>query len=252
MEEYAWIVVIFQFTVNYLLLLGTNRLTGHPPGGLRATMAALLGSAQAWICLVPGFAFLGGMLWRLVFLVLMALIAFGMRASAVRRGTVFCLLNLALEGIENGEGLWGVILAALVIFLLCMAGQSSSQRQYVPVTIIHGGKTVRLMALLDTGNTLCDPVSGRRVIVVDADVGWQLLSLDREQLLHPVETLATGKTPGLRLIPYCTVGQPSGLLLGLKTDGLIVDGKKSDSIVAFAPQIIGRGGSFQALAGGMG
>lgn len=251
MEDYGWIAAMLSFTVNDLLLLGTNRLTGHPPGGLRAAMAAALGAAHVRVCLVQGFAFLGGLLWRLVFLALMALVAFGFRKSTVRRGLVFGLLNLALEGIAVGEGFWCVVLSAVVIFALCLAVPKNGKMRYVPVSITHGGKTVCMMALVDTGNMLKDPISGRSVLIVDGDVGWQLLALDQQQLMHPIETLASGTLAGLRLIPYCAIGQPSGLLLGLRVDSLLVDGKSSESIVAFAPQTIGDGKTFRALAGGM-
>lgn len=249
MEGYGWIVMMLTFMVNFLLILGTNRLCGHPPGGIRAAIAAFLGALHALWCMLPGFAFLSNGVWRLIFLVLTALTAFGMHRSTIRPGFLFCLLRLSLEGITGG-GAWAVILAAVVIFLLCMAGRKEGRQQYVPITISHGGKEVSLMALLDTGNTLKDPITGASVLVVDGDVARKLLALDHQQLSHPIETLATLHIPGLRLIPYCAVGQSAGLLLGLKVERLYIDGKLSDSVVAFAPQRIGQGTCFRALAGG--
>lgn len=107
------------------------------------------------------------------------------------------------------------------------------------------------MALIDTGNTLRDPVTGLPVLVADSDAAGKLLNLSSKELQHPVETLSSGKYAGLRLIPYSAVGQPSGLMLGLRVDQLVVDGRQMEMLVAFAPQRIGQGRSFQALAGGM-
>jgi len=41
--------------VDFLLILGTNRLSGYPTGGIRAAGAATLGSVYAAFCLFPGF-----------------------------------------------------------------------------------------------------------------------------------------------------------------------------------------------------
>lgn len=250
MGNYKMIMVMLNFMVDYLLLLGANRLCSHSPGGLRAAAASAIGAAHVWLCLLPGFTFLRGWVWRVVFLALMALVAFGMHRSAVPRAAIFGLLQLAVTGITAWDSFWTVTLAALVIFLLCMAGKTGPGKQFVPVKITQSGKTVELMALLDTGNTLQDPVSGKQVLIADAGTAARLLGLTEAELARPIDTLASGKWKGLRLIPYCAIGQPRGMLLGLKVDSLAVNGKASDSIVAFAPQIIGEGKTFQALAGG--
>lgn len=250
MKDTVWLGMMLLFMVDFLLLLGTNRLCEHPPDGLRAAAASALGAAHLGLYLLPGFSFLGHWVWRIVFLGLMALVAFGMRPSALPRAAVFALLQLAVAGITAGDGFWTVTLAVLVVFLLCMAGKSGPGRRYVPVKITHGGKVVALLALLDTGNTLKDPISGKSVLVADALVAEQLLGLGEGELASPIETLSAGKRMGLRLIPYCAIGQRAGLLLGLKPDSMTIDGKESDHILAFAPQMIGEGNTFRALAGG--
>ena len=251
MKDYGWIAAMLNFMVNFLLLLGTNRLCARPPGGLRDAAASALGTAHLVLCLLPGFSFLGNWIWRMVFLGLMALVAFGMRKSTLKQAAVFALLQLAVAGIAAGDGFWTVTIATLVIFLLCMAGKTGPGTQHVAVKIVHGGRSVELMALLDTGNTLKDPITGKSVIVADAGTAGHLLGLDAMALSHPISTLESGKGKGLRLIPYSAIGQPKGLLLGLKPDSMTIDGKKTDHILAFAPQSIGQGNQFQALAGGI-
>lgn len=249
MVVYGWIVMMLSFMVNFLLLLGVNRLCGQPPGGGRVAIAALLGAVHAGLCMLPGFAFLSSTIWRIVFFVLSAVIAYGLRLQAIRLGFVYILLRLALEGIRDG-GTWALILGAVVIFLLCIADRKKPLPKYIPVSINHGGKQIQVTALLDTGNTLRDPISGWPVLVVDGQVALQLLELQEKDLVHPLQTMTAGRIPGLRLIPYCAIGQPSGLLLGIKVDRLYIDGKISEAIVAFAPQRIGQGNQFQALLGG--
>ncbi len=256
MEIYLDVVFILNFLVDFLLIMGTNRLSGHSLGAKRAAAAALLGAVYAVSCTLPGFRFLSSGLWRMVCLGLMAVLAFGWNPDALRRGVLFVFLSMALGGIALGlgnGGFWAIIMGALGVCLLCLLGfrGKPGQQQYIPVQITHRGKRLSLLALQDTGNTLRDPVSGDCVLVVDALAAEKLLGLTQQQLAHPVETLACSGYPGLRLIPYCAVGQNAGMLLGLRVEQLVVNGKKANMVVAFAPQKIGQGRPYQALAGGM-
>lgn len=247
-------VIFMNYLVDFLLIAGTNRICGHGHGLVRSALAAALGAAYAVSCMLPGFGFLGELHWHIIFSGLICLVAFGWKRGALRRSILLVLLRLAMGGIALGfgkGGFWAVVMAALSICLMCIFGMDGgSGKRYLPVTITHGGNTVQLTALVDTGNTLRDPISGQPVLVADAGAAWKLLELTERQLMEPVETLATCGCPGLRLIPYSAVGQTRGLLLGLRVDQLLIDGRAEEMIVAFAPQSIGQGGKFQALAGG--
>ena len=254
MEVYLDLLILLNFLVDLLLILGTNRLAGHPLGGKRGIPAALLGAVYAGACVLPGFGFLANTLWRLVSLALMGGLAFGVSQSGIRRTILFVFLSMALGGIAMGlnrGGFWSLVLSAGGVCFLCLAGFRGKvrQQQYVPVQIRCGDRHVSLTALVDTGNTLCDPVSGRPVLVVEGGVARQLLQLTAEQVAHPVETLAMARLPGLRLIPYNAVGKTAGLLLGIRADQVEMNGKETDCIIAFAPQKLGQG-QYQALAGG--
>ena len=65
MVIYLDLVMLLNFLVDFLLLLGTNRLSGFPAGGWRCALAALLGAVFSCGCLLPGMAFLGNLLWGL-------------------------------------------------------------------------------------------------------------------------------------------------------------------------------------------
>ncbi len=255
MEVYLDLLVLLNFSVDLLLILGTNRLSGHTSGIKRAVAAAVLGGLYAGACVLPGFHFLGDILWRLVSLVLMSVIAFGTEQSSIRRGVLFVFLSMALGGVAIGlgsGGFWSLLLSAGGVCFLCMVGfrGKATLQHYVPVTITCGERTVSLTALVDTGNTLRDPISGCPVLVVDETVAGKLCALSHNQLAHPIETMASGKHQGLRLIPYSAVGQSGGLLLGTRADRVQVEGREAEYIVAFAPQNFGHG-QYRALAGGV-
>ncbi len=255
MRVYVDLVVLLNVLVDFLLLLGTNRLTGFPAGLKRLMPASLLGGVYAGACLLPGFHFLGNTLWRLVSLGLMSAIAFGWDGSALRRCGIFVLLTMALGGLVTSlrsDRLIVILLAAGVIWLLCRVGFGSGTlgREYVPIEILNGEKSLRLVALRDTGNTLRDPITGEPVLILGGKAARELSGLTEAQLRSPLETLASRPIPGLRLIPYHTVGQGAGMLLCLRLKDVKVGEKRCSALIALAPEVIGRGEGFQALTGG--
>ena len=255
MRVYADMVAILNFFVDFLLILGTNTLSGFPPGYGRAALAAGLGGIYGGASLLPGFLFLGSGLWRMVSLALIAVIAFGWNRSALQRSGIFVLLSMALGGIAMGLGqgsLQMLLLAVVLMWLLCRISfrGSAGQREYIPVTLCWDDREMTVIALKDTGNTLCDPLSGEQVLVAGADVGMKLLGLSAHQLQHPVETLASGALAGARLVPYRAVGQPGSMLLAVRFHHARIGNREAQPLVAFAPEKIASGEMYQMLTGG--
>lgn len=237
-----------NFLVDLCLLLGVNRLSGHPPGIKRAAAAAAVGGGYAGMCLVPRFGFLASNLWRLVSLGVMSMAAFGLSRSAWTRGVLFVLLSMALGGlalnVEQGS-VWGLLLCAGALAALCQVGfRGKAQcRELLPAEVTYRGKTVRFLALRDTGNTLRDPLTGETVLVAAPEIGRKL-GLSASQLRDPVGALA----PGMRLIPCGTVGG-SGLLAAVRCDSVRIGGKTAGTLVAFGREEF-ENRDYQALTGG--
>lgn len=251
---YLDLVFLLNLLVDLCLLLGANALAGYPLLVKRCVGAAVLGGVYGAACLLSPFRFLCGTVWRVVFLGLMSVIAYGLDRSALRRGILFALLSMALGGIALGLGSGGLpalIASAAALALLCAVGfhGKAGARRYVSVELQYRDRIRRITALVDTGNTLRDPVTGRPVLVVGPETAWELAGLTAQQLVDPLDTMT--RVPGLRLIPYRAVGQPSGMLLGMRMDSVKLDGKPQELIVAFAPELARRDG-FEALAGGIG
>lgn len=256
MDVYLDLVMLLNFFVHFLLLLAAGWLSGGYHFSWRTFLAAGLGSVHAGLCLLPGLYFLGNRLWRFVCLAAMAFIAFGFHKKTIFRSFFLLLLSMTLGVIAHIIGKaddFAILLSSVVLFGLCYMAFCDHRegQEYATVHVCHKEKRVVLTALVDTGNMLRDPVTGHPVLVVDSLAANKLLDLTEEELMHPIETISRGKYPGLRLIPYCSVGQPAGLLLCLRVDGLRINGKISNQIVAFAPQRIGMGDGYEALLGGV-
>ena len=248
MHRYIGQMMMVYFVVDILLLVGTNLLSGHIVHVGRALLAALYGSIFAGCCLLPRFSFMNGTLWQLAGFFATGLICFGGTLTGIRSGLLYGLLHMALNSVLGGRGEGSLLLCACCVFLLCVILlRKQNESLYVPVELSHNGRKMTLIALRDTGNDLRDPVTGKPVLIVDALTAEGLTGLSRVQLESPVETMGT--LPGLRLIPYKTVGG-SGLLLGLWLQDVKIGSSQGSSLVAFSPEIFSAEGMYQALTGG--
>lgn len=251
MVVYLDILLFLNFFVDFLLLIGANRLGGYPPRKGRAALSAALGALYGAWTLLPGFSFLGNTLWRTVCLLFMGAIAFGFHRNALRRILLFYLLSMALGGVAIGTkgGAWGILGAAAGVAALCLFGfRGRLGKEFLPVALTYGKQTVKLTALRDTGNSLRDPITGESVLIIGPEAARQLTGLSSAQLRDPVS--AIGSLPGLRLLPYRAVGKEGGMLLALRLQKVTIGSWQGTKTVAFAPEGLGENSEYQALTGG--
>ena len=256
MEMLFYLTMLLSFLVDFLLLMGANRLAGFPHTPSRCALGAGIIGIYAGLCMIPRLSFLGMSLWRFAYLILTLAAAYGLRVTALRRAVLFVLLRLAVSGIVSGFSggkLMGLFAAAAIVSLLCLLGFGGRAygREYIPVELCYNGKKLRLLALRDTGNMLRDPISGQGVLVVDADAGETLLGLSREQLSDPVGAVASAAVPGLRLLPYRSIGAPQGMLVAIRLQNTKIGDFRGSTVVAFAPQRLDSEGIYRALTGGI-
>jgi len=94
------------------------------------------------------------------------------------------------------------------------------------VTIFMEGQVVTVRGLIDTGNSLCDPVTGEPVVVVEHSALKDLLPSPMKDTgactgdaISLIESMmATSWSGRLRLIPFQSLGNDRGILLGIKPD----------------------------------
>ena len=244
---YFYLTILLNFLVDFLLLMGANRLAGFPHAPLRCALAAGISGIYGGLCLK--YSFLGMFLWHFLSLVLISAVAYGI---SIRRGVLFILLRLAVCGIASGSRGMGLLAAAAVVGLLCLLGFGGRAygREYIPVELCYSGKKLRLLALRDTGNMLRDPITGQDVLVVDAQAGQTLLGLSLAQLKDPIGAVASASVPGLRLLPYRSIGSPQGMLAAIRLDNTKIGDFRGSTVVAFAPQKLDSEGIYRALTGG--
>ena len=272
---------LLNLIVNYLLLLAAAKLAGEPLRRLRLAAGAALGGLYAAAIFFPGMGFLTHPLCKLGAAVLMLLTGFGGSRRLLRVTLVFFGLSCAFGGgifaigLLGGRGLTlrnGVLYSVMELRILLLSAAvcyavltlvfrrtaRHGRREVLPAVLILEGRRVAVNALVDTGNTLTDPVTGRPVMVAEGSRLSPLLPgervLDEKALRDPVGTLERlsrgGRGRRFRLLPYQAVGVECGMLLALRLDDARVGAEDYGGIlVALSPNPVSDGGGYSALIG---
>lgn len=235
------VVICLVMTVDILLLLATAKLQSVKLHPVRIAAAVALDVLSVLLSSVPGMLYMKHFLFRVATLLLAGLIAFGVSGGAL----IFALLDLSLGGItDTGSQVLPILLGAAGLGLACLV--LGKGYRYVPVELTYQSQKVRFTALRDTGNNLRDPITGKPVLVVDAQIAARLTGLTPAALRNPVGNLEA--LPGLRLIPYQTIGN-TGFLLAISIPKAKIGNRQGGVLVAFSPQVLGS--RYQALTGGI-
>lgn len=260
MTIYIDSLFLLDLIVDYLLLLLTGKVTGSPLVRWRLFLSAALGGGYSVLCAVTRLPVLLHPLIKLTSAVLLVLISYGHCRHLLRCILIFLALSAAFGG-----GLYALSLAvgapltlnapAVLLFaaaaygLLSLVGRKLARHgptDLRQVTVHVGPRSTHLTALVDTANTLTDPITGQGVLVAEGERLAPLLPPEADYL-HPAQCFPSLPDPGrYRLLPYRAVGA-DGLLLAVRAR-LEVNGQPSPCrLVALSPTPVSDTGAYQAL-----
>lgn len=255
---YADEILVLNLAADYVLLLMTAKVAGFPARRLRLLAAAFLGALYALVAAM--FPPLSGWPGKGICCVLMALTAFGRGRKLLRLTLVFIGLSAAFAGGVTalaGRGrvkLWVTASAFLLgaVFYPAAFRRIGTHRvvgQVETVRVELGGKSASFQALVDTGNTLRDPVTGEPVTVCVPEALRPLFRTGEAELLANGDPTEAAKVLGdrFRLVPYRSLGG-GGVLAAFRPDRLVIGGKVQKSgLVAIAREGISEGKGYAAL-----
>lgn len=100
---------------------------------------------------------------------------------------------------------------------------------YCNVKIKYKEKEIQIRAMIDTGNLLKDPISKMPVIIVQKE---KMQDIIQKQILENLENIIYGTyieeieqdyIQRLKLIPYSSLGNQNGMLIGFKPDEITLE-----------------------------
>lgn len=254
-------LVLLNLVLDYLLLLLTGRVAGAALCRWRIALGAALGALYAGAIFWPGWPFLAHPAVRLSAGVLMVLVAYGHQRRLLKLTVVFFALSAALGGGLYALQLLGVglsldlrtvlVLTVTAYGVLSLFGRHLARhgpRELRPVEVRVGQRRAKLTALVDSGNTLTDPMTGQGVIVAEGQRLAPLLPKEAD-FSRPCQCFPALSEPRrFRLLPYRAVGVDQGLLLAVRADSVSVAGRDlGPRLVALSPTPVSDGGGYDAL-----
>jgi stage II sporulation protein GA (sporulation sigma-E factor processing peptidase) len=261
---YLDVVFTINWVMDYLLLWATARFAQLSTSAWRLIVAATCGAIYALLPFTlnnQAVLGAGGRLGVSLLLVALAyrrlnlrrfcqavfylyLVAFAMAGAVLGAMYVF---NARLDAYALLGGLvaflsrlpypW-LLAAVAAALLLARWGAPWLRRSLlagffqVPMVIRWGEKRLAVRALVDTGNQLRDPITGRPVVIVEYDALRPLLPPSLRQAVEAGEEPDLGRlaeelrgtawAARVHLVPFTSLGRPRGMLLCFRPDELVV------------------------------
>ena len=269
MQVYIDLYVLINFSMDLLCLMIVGSLLHRRVSRLRAVAAAILGGLYAAASLLLGLDGVLGFACDAAVAILLCVTAFHTKGerfrTTLKSAAVFVLtsmllggimtglyswlnrLNLPLESLQgDGISVWIFALVTAVAGVLTARGGAflgfSKKVSHVTLHAVLFGRAVELCAMVDSGNLLRDPVSGKSVIVADLGHLKPLLPPELVKALDegdPTRWLTTHENAKrARPIPTSTATGQS-LLLALVPDSLTLtvgnETYPADYLIAPAP-----------------
>ena len=277
MTVYLDITFLLNCLTDAAALYVTGRLSGLPLEKKRILAASLLGGTYGALCALPGLGTVASFLPQMAVAAVLVRLAFGRREAFLRRLLLFFMLSCAMAGAlvaggrllreHDGQSIltaldWRVFFLAggtcfIILSVVFRGGaRHSTSGQLCQCTLTRLGCTAAVTALLDTGNTLTDALSGAPVLTVHWEALDSLWTAEERAVLSRLETVGAARSleklgPGFRLLPYQAVGVRSGLLLCFRAEQTVMDGRRLGPVtVALSPTPVSDGGGYAALWGG--
>lgn len=257
---------LLNLGLDGVLLAAAQKLGGVERAYGRTLLAAACGALYTAMVFCVRQPYAAHPVTRIAVAAGMVLLAVGGKKRAARVLILFFLLSCSLAGgvlllevagvgrLATGQGVPATASDGKLL-LLCGAGEyllvsllihlpGKAAEEIVTVLLTCEGRAVLLRVLVDSGNKLCDPLTGNPVLIAELDAVRGLFPREcrpkRSELAHPEDHLAElavqWEPARLRIIPYRAVGTEQGLLLAVRVDEMEVKGtRRKNQLVAVTP-----------------
>ncbi|TYQ13143.1 UNVERIFIED_CONTAM: stage II sporulation protein GA (sporulation sigma-E factor processing peptidase) [Acetivibrio alkalicellulosi] len=258
MEIYIDILILQNIVMNYLILLMTVKLSKMHISSFRIFLGSLIGALYVvFLLLFPdievyyttaakvalSFLIVAVTFYPPKIITFIRILAIFYISTFVFAGAAFTFLYLNKTGglVQNGivyvfwESKWTVLFFSVItvyiivkIFWDLIQDRILKDNLLIPIKITFENGTIDLFALVDTGNSLYDPLTNVPVIVVEFKAVRHILPLDiqkifeqskEDDLICVTRVISDSKWfSRFRLIPYTSLGKENGMLIGFKPD----------------------------------
>lgn len=292
MDIYLDVLILENIVMNYLILWTSGKLSKFKTSNLRLFIGATIGALYAALLVVnPGVRFYYSAVAKISLSIVIVAITFNTKkiknfikvfvcfyiSTFIFAGASFAIIYLSKQGaiVKNGmiyvywDSKWTTILLAtgtsiiiLRIFQELVQFRLAKQKLLTRLKIKFDSKETNLSALIDTGNSLQDPISKMPVIIVEFNAIKNILPSEicsmfedsnQDDLAMISDKLYNSNWFNrFRLIPFTSLGKENGLLIGFKPDYVEIgdnEEKKGvkDVIIGIYNKALSKGKEYNAL-----
>ena len=266
MVIYADIVFIENLIINFIILYVTVLIKKVKVSYFRILCSSILGSIYAVLLITMKTNFLNTFISKIILSVLMIIIIYPNTKikKIIETIILFYLISITAGGaavaisyliqdykinIINGipivnfpiliSGIGTIIGIILIMATINNLKTKISKKDiFYDIEIYMGNSHTRIKALLDTGNMLKDPLTNKPVIVATKRSLKDLIS---EDILDSINLILGGDKIGkimnnelknkIKVIPFNSLGNEHGILIGIKSDKIIVDNSEIRNVI---------------------
>lgn len=251
MTIYLDIVFFENFILNYIIILSTAIISKSKIKLTSIMLSSTIGGIFSILNYLMNINSLENMILKIIISILMMLIAFNdyKIKKLIKQLLFFYLVSFTFGGIAfmllffikpqniimKSNHLVGTypikitilagILGFVVIFLIekIIKDRLNKKSMICDLEIFYDGKIRKIKTMIDTGNLLKEPISKNDVIIVEKESLEGIVSKD---ILENIKYILKGKwiqekniySYKIKLIPFSSLGNDNGLLLGFKPD----------------------------------
>ena len=251
MTIYLDIVFFESFILNYIIILSTAIISKSKIKLTSIMLSSTIGGIFSILNYLMNINSLENMILKIIISILMMLIAFNEYKikKLIKQLLFFYLVSFTFGGIAfmllffikpqniimKSNHLVGTypikitilagILGFVVIFLIekIIKDRLNKKSMICDLEIFYDGKIRKIKTMIDTGNLLKEPISKNDVIIVEKESLEGIVSKD---ILENIKYILKGKwiqekniySYKIKLIPFSSLGNDNGLLLGFKPD----------------------------------
>nr|WP_284700586.1 sigma-E processing peptidase SpoIIGA [Thermoanaerobacterium sp. R66] len=274
---YADVIFIENLIINYIILYLTKRFSRSNTNNAKLIFSSALGALYVILIFFSLPNIIYSLTFKIIISILMVAIAFGFNRfhEFIRVLSIFYLVSFIIGGtafaliyVVNIDIRQIIIAALFFAILLTYIGWGYISKKNIESNILYklhiemDNKVRDVKAILDTGNTLHDPISNYPVAIVEYDAVKELLpeklknvfdSMGNESIFEMTKAVDDDKwLKRLRLVPFNSIGNDSGILIGFIPDNLVVEGyrkSQKNAIVGIYFKKLNETSDYEALIG---
>jgi len=293
-EIYLDVLILENVVMNYLILWTTGKILKTRTSNIRLFMGALIGAAYAaFLVIKPGLGTYFSATATVILSIAMVAVTFSPEkitaffktlvvfyvSTFVFAGATFAFFYMNNKGtiVRNGllyvfwESKWTTVVLSIItsiiilnIFLEVIQQKYFKEKLITRLKVIFDSKEIDMSALVDTGNSLQDPLTNMPVIVVEFTAIKEILPSEICNIFEGMHEYDLSSLSSrlydskwfnrFRLIPFNSLGKENGMLIGFKPDYVVIGehtDKKgvSDVIIAIYNKVLSKGKDYKALLG---